>query len=131
MLRVVPDPPYEIDFEDVKLAPHKREDGVLVGAPPSWWVGAKLKWEVRERDGSQVLAKTLDRPLFQRTLTFMATRRCPGYTMQADILTDGNRRIMSSAGLINQRYLILLKGNHQAIEVSSNMELFKKSVKFK
>ena len=40
--------------------------------------------------------------------------------MQVDIRTDGNRRIMCAAGVVNQRYLIILKGNHQKLEVTSN-----------
>ena len=37
---------------------------------------------------------------------------------------------MSEIGLINQRYLINLKGNAQTLEVTSNQELFIKSVPF-
>jgi hypothetical protein len=38
---------------------------------------------------------------------------------------------MSEVGLVNQRYLINLKGNAQMIEVSSNQELLTKSAPFK
>ena len=41
------------------------------------------------------------------------------------------RRSMSSAGIINQRYMILLKGNHQQIEITSNHERIKESVPFR
>ena len=67
-----------------------------------------------------MLAKTLDIPLFQRALAFIGHPDMSNYTMQVDIMTDGNRRTKSSAGVINQRYLILLKGNHQELEISSN-----------
>ena len=53
------------------------------------------------------------------------------YTVQVDIMTDGNRRMKSTAGVLNQRYMIQLKGNHQEIEVSSNMERIKETVRFK
>jgi len=53
------------------------------------------------------------------------------YTLSADVMTDGNRRIMSSIGLVNQRYLITLVGNSQILEVSSNYERVNQSVKFK
>ena len=33
-------------------------------------------------------------------------------------LTDGNRRTMSPAGVVNQRYLIVLKGNYQELEIT-------------
>ena len=51
--------------------------------------------------------------------------------MQADVMTDGNRRIKSDVGLVNQRYLIVLKGNANQLEVSSNQERLKVSVPFK
>jgi hypothetical protein len=37
-------------------------------------------------------------------------------------MSEGNRRKMSEVGLINQRYLITLKGNEQKLEISSNFE---------
>ena len=52
------------------------------------------------------------------------------YTVQLDTLTDGNRRSMSSVGVLNQRYLIQLKGNYQQIEVSSNVDLLKETADF-
>ena len=44
------------------------------------------------------------------------------YTIQADVMSEGNRRKMSEVGVINQRYLIVLKGNEQKLEVNSNLE---------
>ena len=37
-------------------------------------------------------------------------------------MSEGNRRKMSEVGVINQRYLIVLKGNAQKLEVNSNQE---------
>ena len=45
-------------------------------------------------------------------------------------MSEGNRRKMSEVGLINQRYLVVLKGNSQALEVSSNQERVRESVPF-
>jgi hypothetical protein len=45
-------------------------------------------------------------------------------------MTDGNRRIKSNVGLVNQRYLVTLVGNKNILEVSSNYERVRKSVKF-
>ena len=42
-------------------------------------------------------------------------------------MSDGNRRTLSSPGVVNQRYQFVLKGNYQELEVSSNMEHFKQS----
>ena len=129
-LRVVANPPYAADFEDAVMQPHPNEAGVMFGKPPASWIGANLKWEVREVDGNKVLARTLDEPLFQRTITMMGTPEMSNYTVQADVRTDGNRRTLSNPGIINQRYLIVLKGNHQKLEITSNEELLKESVPF-
>jgi hypothetical protein len=52
------------------------------------------------------------------------------YTLQADIMTDGNRRLKSEVGLINQRYIIVMKGNHRQIEINSNRERLRHAVPF-
>ena len=129
-LRIVPALPIALNFNDTKLAPHPKS-GEVVAAPPAWFAGANRKWDLRELDGNKVIAKTLDMPLFQRTQSFIGHPDMSGYTIEADVRTDGNRRSMSSVGLLNQRYLIRLKGNHQTLEISSNMELFRKEVKFR
>ena len=56
-----------------------------------------------------------------------ATPTLSNYTAEADVMTEGNKRKMSEVGLINQRYLIILKGNAQQLEVNSNQELFRAS----
>jgi hypothetical protein len=78
-----------------------------------------------------VLARTLDRPLFQRTISMIGDPRQSNYTMTVDVRTDGNRRTMSAGGMINQRYAIVLKGNHQQLEISSNEELIKENARFR
>lgn len=128
-LRIVPFGAFEDDFETAKLTP--GPDGVPVGNPRPYWVGAGKKWEIREVAGEKVLAKTIEDPLFQRTQSFIGHPDQSKYGMQVDIMTEGNRRILSTAGVIHQRYQIALKGNHQELEVSSNMERFKKAVPFK
>jgi len=130
-VRIVPRTPHSDDFEDALLQPHPKEEGVSFAPPRSYWSGAKLKWEIRDLDGNKVLAKTIDRALFQRTMSITGHPDMSNYTMQADVRSDGNRRSMSTVGIVNQRYLIRMKGNHQTLEVSSNMELFRKDVPFK
>ena len=130
-LRIVPSAPYSDNFEDVTLKPHKKEAGVMAAPPRPYWIGANKKWEVRALDGHQVLARTLDMPLFQRTISMIGDPRQSNYTMTVDVRTDGNRRTMSAGGMINQRYLIILKGNHQALEITSNEELIKERVPFR
>ncbi len=130
-VRIVPALPFRLDFESIALdqgggadAPEKW------GNPPGFILSSRMKWDVREKDGSQVLARVIDNPLFQRTMTVFGHPDDRAYTMQVDVLSDGTRRSMSSAGLVHQRYLIELKGNHQELEVSSNVESLKVSVPF-
>jgi hypothetical protein len=99
--------------------------------PPLPWIGARFKFEVREVEGSKVLAKTLDNIFFQRATVFFGPPDAKNYTLEADIMSDGNRRTMSTVGLINQRYLIALLGNSQELEVSSNQERVKVAVPFR
>lgn len=114
--RVAPKIPFSVDFEDAKIG----EQGFAF--PPLSWIGARLKFDIREMEGNKVLTKTLDRILFQRSLTFIGSPESSGYTVQADVMTDGNRRTKSVVGLINQRYIISLVGNANVIEISSNQE---------
>jgi len=130
--RVLPDMPFGEDFNDIPIKiPHKSEPGVKFAFPPASWIGGKLKWEVRDLDGEPVLTKTLDRPLFQRATTFIGHPESRDYTVQMDIMSDGNRRTMCTAGTVNQRYLITLKGSYQQIEISSNVERIKETVPFR
>ncbi|MDF1852048.1 MAG: PQQ-binding-like beta-propeller repeat protein [Verrucomicrobiales bacterium] len=130
--RVISDLPYKEDFEAFELAakPGGSVSGREFDFPPLPWIGARLKWEVIENEGNKVLSKTLDRVLFQRSLSFIGDPDLSNYTMQADVMTDGNRRIKSVIGLINQRYIISLVGNANILEVSSNHERVKESVPF-
>lgn len=130
--RVISNLPYTEDFESYQLAakPGGSVEGREFDFPPLPWIGARLKWEVIEKDGNKVLSKTLDRVLFQRSLSFIGHPDESNYTVQADVMTDGSRRIKSVVGLINQRYIISLVGNANIIEVSSNHERLKESVPF-
>ncbi len=119
---------YGEDFEAVDL---KMEfAGEKVNFPPLAWLGARIKWHVLEKDGSKVIANRLDNILFQRTMNFFGDPELKDYTLSADVMTDGNRRIKSTVGLVNQRYLITLVGNQNILEVSSNHERVKASVPF-
>ena len=129
--RTVSGVPYAQDFEGFAVT---ETDPVhpdqKFAWPPLPWIGARFKWDVRERDGSKVLAKTLDKVLFQRALTFVGHPDERDYTMQVDLMSDGDSRQMSAVGVIHQRYIIAVKGNQRNIEVSSNQERLKRSVPF-
>ncbi|MBI3269030.1 MAG: PQQ-binding-like beta-propeller repeat protein [Planctomycetes bacterium] len=129
--RVLPRPPFREEFESYPLAvKHEQETGVMFAYPPLPWIGARFKWEIRERDGSRVLAKTLDNDLFQRSFTFLGPSDLSNYTVEADVMSDGTRRTMSVVGVINQRYVVALIGNAQELEVNSNYDRLKVAVPF-
>jgi len=119
--RVMPNPPSKQDFESFTFSETNRQ-GVPFAYPPLPWIGARFKFDVREKDGSKVLAKTTDNRFFQRATVFIGTPDMAHYVIQADVMSDGNRRKMSEVGVINQRYLVVLKGNEQKLEINSNQE---------
>ena len=98
--------------------------------PPLPWIGARFKFEIRDMDGNKVLAKTMDNPFFQRATVFIGEPSTKNYTIEADVMSDGNKRNMSEVGLVNQRYYIVLKGNAKQLEVNSTQELFRHAVPF-
>ena len=127
--RIVAGPGYKEDFESMPLG-QKSPAGEEVGFPPLPWLGARVKWHILEKDGSKVAANRLDVILFQRTMNFIGKPEMKNYTFEGDVMTDGTRRVMSSVGLVNQRYLITLAANSRILEVSSNHERVKESVPF-
>jgi len=127
--RIVGGPGYKETFEALPLG-QKNPAGEDVGFPPLAWLGARVKWHVLEKDGNKVLANRLDVILFQRTMNFVGKPEMKNYTVEADVMTDGTRRVMSSVGLVNQRYLIVMTANSRILEVSSNHERLKQSVPF-
>ncbi len=129
--RLLMKPPFTQDFNAFQLTETQPDEGVKFAYPPLAWNGARFKFDVRELDGEKVFAKTFDRLIFQRATVFIGTADMKNYTLQADIMTDGNRRVKSDIGLINQRYAIVLKGNANQLEISSNFERFVKFVPFK
>ena len=128
--RVMPNVPTKEDFESFRLT-ETNADGVVFSYPPLPWIGARFKFDVRQKDGSKVLAKTTDNRFFQRATVFIGTPEMSHYTIQADVMSDGNKRKMSEVGVINQHYLIVLKGNEQKLEVNSNQERLRASEDFK
>jgi len=128
--RVMAEPPYKEDFESFRLSETNRQ-GTAFAYPPLPWIGARFKFDVREQDGGNVLAKTTDNRFFQRAMVFIGTPDMSRYTIQADVMSEGNRRKMSEVGVINQHYLIVLKGNEQKLEVNSNQERLRVARDFK
>jgi outer membrane protein assembly factor BamB len=131
--RVLPGLPITEDFEKVVLTEtttNTVEPPTAFAYPPLPWIGARFKFDVRDKDGNKCLVKTIDNPFFQRATVFMGTPDLKNYTIQADVMSDGNKRKMSTVGVINQRYRISLKGNEQVLETTSNEELMHVAVPF-
>lgn len=141
--RVLPPPPIKQDFEKFELTEDVPADAAgnvayKMAYPPLPWIGARFKFQVMANPtpdnklvGNNVLGKSFDRLLFQRATVFLGTADMSDYIVQADVMTDGNRRVKSDVGVINQRYLIQLKGNANELEISSNFERLKRTAPFK
>jgi outer membrane protein assembly factor BamB len=131
-VRIVAALPYREDFEGAKLDQPKADapSEQLFGFPPPFWLSGRSKWDVRVKDGNKVIGRTLDNMLFQRTMSLFGDPGDSNYTVQADVMVEGNRRGMASVGIIDQRYLVWLKGNYQELEISSNFESLKVATPF-
>ncbi len=134
--RVLPYLPLSQDFESFTLSETNIAENALFAYPPLPWIGARFKFEVRAKDGTKCLTKTIDNKFFQRATVFLGAPDAKNYTIEADVMSDGKMRgstivKMSEVGVINQRYAIVLKGNEQKLEVSSNFERLRESVDFK
>ncbi len=128
--RIIPDLPYSENFEQGYELSNLSSDGISFSYAPLPWLGARMRWQVQEFGGNMVAGNTLDRVLFQRAINFVGHKDMSDYTVQAEVMTDGDRRIKSNIGLINQRYIFALIGNSQKLEVISNYDRFRHSVPF-
>ncbi len=135
--RVLSDLPLRQNFESFELSNTTTNDvepPTAFAYPPLPWNSARFKFEIRQApgpDGTKALTKTIDNKFFQRGTVFIGHPEMKNYTMEVDVMTEGNRRKMSEVGLVIQRYYVILKGNSQHLEVSSNQERFKQDVPFK
>jgi outer membrane protein assembly factor BamB len=123
--RIMPSLPLREDFQGFTMSEtttNSFEPPTPFAYPPLPWIGARYKFEVREKDGNRALVKTIDNKFFQRGTVFIGPHHMSNYTVEADVMSEGNRRKMSEVGLIVQRYLVVLKGNDQKLEISSNFE---------
>jgi outer membrane protein assembly factor BamB len=126
--------PIKQDFESFQLTEtttNQVEEPTKFAYPPLPWIGARLRFEVREKDGNKGLCKTIENKLLQRGTVFFGHSDMRNYTIEADVMTEGNKRKMSEVGVINQRYAVILKGNSQQLEINSNQERIKEAVPFK
>ena len=128
--RILPSLPYKEDFENGFEFSHTSSDSIAFSYPPLPWLGARMRWQVQEMGENKVAGNTLDRVLFQRAINFIGHKDMTDYIMEADVMTDGDRRTKSNIGFIHQRYIFVLVGNSQKLEVVSNFDRFRHSVPF-
>lgn len=110
-IRVIPAPPFTEEFTNVP-----------VDKAPSYWLntdGAPIKYTVREVDGNKVLVKKPDNGIFKRTRSPFGPVGMADYTVQADVRAFERRRQMGDAGVVAQRYELVLFGNNQRVELRS------------
>ena len=128
--RILPSLPYEEDFQEGYILSQSASDGISFSYPPLPWLGARMRWQIQDLNGERIAGNTLDRVLFQRAINFVGSWKASDYVMEMDAMVDGNRRIKSTVGVINQRYIFALVGNANALQVVSNYDRFQRSVPF-
>jgi hypothetical protein len=110
-IRVIPALPYSEDFSSVP-----------VDKAPSYWLntdGVPIKYSVREVDGNKFLVKRPDAGIFKRTRSLFGAVDTSNFTIEADVRAIEKRRQMGDAGVVAQRYELVLFGNIQKIELRS------------
>jgi hypothetical protein len=105
-VRVLPGPAWGDDFESYD-----------VNAVPPHWINTAGKYAIREIEGNKVLVKNPEPPIFKRGRAFIGPSDLANYTIQADVFSTEKRRQMGDAGVIGQRYSLVLYGNHQRLAI--------------
>ena len=106
-VRVIPPLPWAENFD--ALAPD---------AFPAHWVNTQLKFKVREVEGNKVLVKTTEgSSLLSRARAYFGSSDMRDYTVEADVRATERRRQTGDAGVIAQRYALVLYGNAQKLHL--------------
>ena len=107
-VRVIPAMPFNESF-----------DSTQVDSFPRYWISTGNKYVVREVEGNKVLVKNPNPPAFKRARSFFSPADWSNYTTQGDFLATAKRRQMGDAGVVAQRYELVIMGNSQKIELRS------------
>jgi outer membrane protein assembly factor BamB len=94
-------------------------DSIAVDGVPPLWINTEVKYVVRDMEGNKVLMKKADQPIFKRARAFIGPPDMSDYTVEADVRATEKRRQMGDAGVVAQRYSLVLFGNHQRLELES------------
>jgi outer membrane protein assembly factor BamB len=106
-VRILPPIPWSENF-----------DAMAVDSAPSAWVSMAAKFVVRELEGNKVLVKTTEgSSLVTRSRAYMGASNLSDYTVEADVRGTEKRRQRGDAGVIAQRYALVLYGNAQTLNL--------------
>jgi hypothetical protein len=106
-VRVFPPLPWSENFDAMALN----------SIPPSW-VNTTPKFVVRDQNGNKVLVKTTEgSSLASRARAYLGPSDWSNYTIEADINATQKRRQQGDAGVIAQRYTLVLYGNSQMLHL--------------
>jgi hypothetical protein len=82
----------------------------------AWWP-ANSKTNIFDLEGETVLRRPRDDTVGRRARVIMGRPEWSNYTMEADVRGVETRRQRGDVGLINQRYVLVLFGNTQKLEL--------------
>jgi outer membrane protein assembly factor BamB len=106
-VRVFPQLPWSENF-----------DAMAVNTVPATWTNTTMKFAVREVNGNKVLVKTIEgSSLLSRARAYMGPSDLSNYTVEADVNATQKRRQQGDAGVIAQRYALVLYGNSQMLHL--------------
>lgn len=106
-VRIIPPMPWNETF-----------DSYEIGKQPAAWVSTIAgKFSVQDLEGNKVFAKAPDETLFKRMRVFFGPWDWQNYTMEADIRMTERRRQMGDAGIVAQRYALMIFGSQGTLEL--------------
>jgi hypothetical protein len=106
-VRIVPPLPWSENFE-----------AMAAGSVPPTWVSTVAKFDVHEMDGGKALSKVAEgSSLVTRTRAYLGPSDLSNYTIEMDVRGAERRRQRGDAGVIAQRYALVLYGNSQSLHL--------------
>jgi hypothetical protein len=106
-VRVFPPLPWSESFE-----------AMAIGSIPPTWVNTTPKFVVRDLNGNKVLVKTTEgSSLASRARAYFGPSDWSNFTVEADVNATQKRRQQGDAGVIAQRYALVLYGNSQMLHL--------------
>lgn len=113
-IRVIPPLPWTFDFNKDKTM-------------PLTWLGGRVRWEVRDKDGEKYIAKKSVLPtpkdpnnkLGTRSFTWFGPADMANYTVQADMLIKADGGKMPEAGIIASGYELTIRPLNHKLRLDS------------